>query len=59
VRSIVPALTLASLAAGAQGVIVEVHPDPDQALSDGAQSLSLPAFAELAGNIRGAAGVRG
>ena len=40
VRSIVPALTLAALAAGAQGVIVEVHPDPDQAMSDGAQSLT-------------------
>jgi len=54
VRSIVPALTLASLAAGAQGVIVEVHPDPEHALSDGPQSLSFAAFAELAAQIRGA-----
>jgi chorismate mutase/prephenate dehydratase len=53
VRSIVPALTMASLAAGAQGVIVEVHPDPDQALSDGAQSLDIPAFARLAAQVRG------
>ena len=52
VRSIVPALTLASLAAGAQGVIVEVHPDPDNALSDGQQSLDLPSFARLAAEIR-------
>ncbi|HTS89841.1 MAG TPA: 3-deoxy-7-phosphoheptulonate synthase [Gemmatimonadales bacterium] len=52
VRSIVPALTLAGLAAGAQGVIVEVHPDPDRAVSDGAQSLDLPAFARLAAQIR-------
>ncbi len=52
VRSIVPALTLASLAAGAQGVIVEVHPDPDHALSDGQQSLDLPSFARLAAEIR-------
>ena len=51
-RSIVPALTLASLAAGAQGVIIEVHPDPDQAVSDGAQSLDLPGFARLAAQIR-------
>jgi chorismate mutase/prephenate dehydratase len=51
-RSIVPALTLASLAAGAQGVIIEVHPDPDQALSDGAQSLDIPGFARLAAQIR-------
>jgi 3-deoxy-7-phosphoheptulonate synthase len=55
VRSIVPALTMASLAAGAQGVIVEVHPDPDQALSDGAQSLDMPAFGKLAAAVRGLA----
>jgi 3-deoxy-7-phosphoheptulonate synthase len=52
IRSIVPALTLASLAAGAQGVIVEVHPTPDQALSDGAQSLDVPEFAKLVAQIR-------
>jgi 3-deoxy-7-phosphoheptulonate synthase len=53
VRSIVPSLTLAALAAGAHGVIVEVHPSPDQALSDGAQSLDLGTFAELVRRIRG------
>ncbi|HSB52837.1 MAG TPA: 3-deoxy-7-phosphoheptulonate synthase [Gemmatimonadales bacterium] len=53
VRAIVPALTLASLAAGAQGVIIEVHPDPEHALSDGPQSLDLPAFAKLAQEIAG------
>ena len=52
VRAIVPALTLASLAAGAQGVIVEVHPDPEHALSDGPQSLDLASFARLAAEIR-------
>jgi len=52
VRSIVPALTMASLACGAQGVIVEVHPDPDKAMSDGAQSLDLPGFARLAAQIK-------
>jgi chorismate mutase/prephenate dehydratase len=52
VRAIVPALTLAGLAAGAHGAILEVHPDPDHALSDGAQSLDIPGFAKLAAQIR-------
>jgi chorismate mutase/prephenate dehydratase len=52
IRSIVPALAMAGLAAGAHGVLVEVHPDPDHALSDGQQSLDLPAFAVLANQIR-------
>lgn len=52
VRSIVPALTMASIAAGAQGVIVEIHPDPEKALSDGPQSLDVPAFAKLAAAVR-------
>jgi len=51
-RSIVPSLAMAALAAGAHGVIVEVHPDPDHALSDGAQSLDLTTFARLAEKIR-------
>jgi 3-deoxy-7-phosphoheptulonate synthase len=37
----------AGLAAGADGLIIEVHPRPDEALSDGPQSLTLPMFAEL------------
>ena len=48
VRSLVTPLSLGSLAAGACGLIVEVHPDPDKALSDGAQSLDIPMFAALA-----------
>ena len=40
-------LALASIAAGADGVMVEVHPDPGAALSDGDQSLTLEMFAEL------------
>jgi 3-deoxy-7-phosphoheptulonate synthase len=51
-RSIVPALALAGLAAGAHGILVEVHPDPDRALSDGAQSLDLPGFQALAQSVR-------
>jgi chorismate mutase / prephenate dehydratase len=47
-RSLVIPLSLGSLAAGACGLIIEVHPDPSQAMSDGAQSLDFPMFRELA-----------
>jgi 3-deoxy-7-phosphoheptulonate synthase len=40
-------LSLAAIAAGADGLIVEVHPDPEFALSDGDQSLTIPAFDDL------------
>jgi 3-deoxy-7-phosphoheptulonate synthase len=40
-------LSLAAIAAGADGLIVEVHPDPETALSDGDQSLAIPAFENL------------
>ena len=46
-RRWVPALCRAAIAAGAHGLIVEAHPDPDNALSDGPQSLTLDALAEL------------
>jgi 3-deoxy-7-phosphoheptulonate synthase len=46
-RDYVPAMARAALAAGAHGLLVEVHPDPDRALSDGAQSLDFAAFAKL------------
>jgi 3-deoxy-7-phosphoheptulonate synthase len=46
-RQYVPKLVLASAAAGADGVIVEVHPHPEQALSDGAQSLTLGDFKQM------------
>jgi 3-deoxy-7-phosphoheptulonate synthase len=52
VRSLVIPLSLGSLAAGACGLIVEVHPDPSKALSDGAQSLDIPMFTELAGKVK-------
>jgi 3-deoxy-7-phosphoheptulonate synthase len=42
----------AAIAAGADGLIVEVHPDPDRALSDGAQSLRPEQFAELMDQLR-------
>jgi 3-deoxy-7-phosphoheptulonate synthase len=40
-------LSLAAIAAGADGLIIEVHPDPETALSDGEQSLAIPAFENL------------
>ena len=52
IRSLVTPLSLAALAAGACGLIVEVHPDPDHAMSDGAQSLDFPMFADLAAKVR-------
>lgn len=44
---IVPELCLAALAAGADGVLVEVHPDPKSALCDGPQSLDLDQFSVM------------
>jgi 3-deoxy-7-phosphoheptulonate synthase len=41
-------MSLAAIAAGASGLIVEVHPAPEKALSDGYQSLDPAQFAELA-----------
>jgi len=43
-RDLIPAMSRAALAAGADGLIVEVHPDPANALSDGKQSLDFPGF---------------
>ena len=43
-RNLVPMLARIAIAAGADGLIVEVHPDPDNALSDGEQSLDFAAF---------------
>jgi 3-deoxy-7-phosphoheptulonate synthase len=48
---LVPSMTLAAIAAGADGIIVEVHNDPKNALCDGAQSLTPSAFAELSARI--------
>ena len=49
---LVPPMALAAVAAGADGVMVEVHNDPIHALCDGAQSLRPEQFAELAEKIR-------
>ncbi len=46
-RELVPAMSRAAVAAGADALILEVHPDPDQAVSDGRQSLTYPEFQKL------------
>ncbi len=51
-RDYVPAMALAGLAAGADGLMIEIHPDPDRALSDGAQSLTFAAFKKLVASLR-------
>lgn len=50
-RQYVRPLSLAAVAAGADGLIVEVHPDPEKALSDGPQSLTPAEFDDLAREI--------
>jgi 3-deoxy-7-phosphoheptulonate synthase len=52
---LVPDMAAASIAAGADGIILEVHPDPERALSDGYQSLNLPQFAETMAKCRAVA----
>ncbi|MGA2269262.1 MAG: 3-deoxy-7-phosphoheptulonate synthase [Bryobacteraceae bacterium] len=51
-RDKVVPMARAAVAAGADGLLVEVHPDPDHALSDGAQSLRPEQFEELMGQLR-------
>ncbi|MBZ0135521.1 MAG: 3-deoxy-7-phosphoheptulonate synthase [Planctomycetes bacterium] len=50
-RNYVPPMALAAVAAGADGIMVEVHNDPEQAKSDGAQSLFIEQFTEMARRI--------
>jgi len=51
-RRLVPTLIRAALAAGADGIMVEVHPEPEKALSDSAQSMSLEQFTSVLDEIR-------
>ena len=46
IASLVPPMCAAAIAAGCDGLILEVHPDPSRAMSDGAQSLTPDAFAQ-------------
>ena len=57
--SLVAPLAFAAIAAGADGLIVEVHPDPECALSDGDQSLAPPAFARMMEQLAVFAGAAG
>lgn len=52
VRAYIPALSRAALAAGADGIIVEVHPSPENAMSDGDQSLHFDEFEHLMDELR-------
>jgi 3-deoxy-7-phosphoheptulonate synthase len=58
-RYLVEPVALASLAAGADGLMVEVHPSPDHALSDGAQSITFEGFQQLMERVRVIAGAVG
>lgn len=51
-RSLVPALSRAAIAIGADGLLVEVHPAPEKAISDGAQSLDLSQFRKMMQELR-------
>jgi 3-deoxy-7-phosphoheptulonate synthase len=51
-RSLVPALSRAAVAVGADGLIVEVHPCPEKAISDGAQSLNLETFGRMMRDLK-------
>ena len=58
-REFVPALALASVAAGADGLLMEMHPNPDKAMSDGAQSLFPDQLTKLVEQLRHLAPVVG
>jgi 3-deoxy-7-phosphoheptulonate synthase len=58
-RSLVEPLSLAAAAAGADGIIVEVHPQPEEAICDGPQQLRTEGFAEYAQKVEAAAAVAG
>jgi 3-deoxy-7-phosphoheptulonate synthase len=58
-RALVEPLSLAAAAVGADGIIVEVHPEPDEAICDGPQQLRNDAFADYAARVEQAAAVAG
>ena len=51
-RSLIEPMAKAAIAAGSDGLMIEVHPQPDQALCDGAQSLSPNEFKDLVTGIK-------
>jgi 3-deoxy-7-phosphoheptulonate synthase len=48
----VPALAKAGVAIGADGLIIEAHPAPEKAVSDGAQSLDLTQFTKMMDDLK-------
>jgi 3-deoxy-7-phosphoheptulonate synthase len=56
---LVPDLAVAAVAAGADGLILEVHPDPEKALSDGFQTLNFTQFEEMMAKCRRVAAALG
>jgi len=52
VRSLVPVLSRAAAVVGADGLLVEVHPSPEQALSDGNQSLNFAEFRHMMADLQ-------
>jgi 3-deoxy-7-phosphoheptulonate synthase len=58
-RDLVKPLSLAAAAAGADGIIVETHPNPDEAVCDGPQALRADSFAEFLGAVERAAELAG
>ena len=58
-RDLVEPLTLAAVAAGADGIMVEVHPDPDTAICDGPQALRSSDFAAFAAKVEQVAAIAG
>jgi 3-deoxy-7-phosphoheptulonate synthase len=59
VRELVPPLCRAALAAGADGVMVEMHPRPREALCDGSQSLTITGFEAMMDELKGLATLMG
>lgn len=58
-RAYVPAMSLAALAAGADGLLIEAHPEPDHAMSDGAQSLDFAGLDALLARLKSLASAFG
>ncbi len=58
-RNYVPAMTYASLASGADGVLIEAHPDPDHALSDGAQTIDFATLDAMLAKLKAMAALFG
>jgi 3-deoxy-7-phosphoheptulonate synthase len=59
VRSLVPVLSRAALVVGADGLLVEVHPSPDEAMSDGPQSLTFRQFHDMMDDLQPYLALRG